>query len=58
MPVAWHPNRSWKFCMSEGEKKEIDPISIEELYKCSSVVYNMHVLGPFCLRKLYMNFFV
>ena len=31
MPIAWHPNRWWNFCVSEDEKKEIDPIFIEEL---------------------------
>ena len=31
MPVAWHPNRWWGWCMSEDEKKEIDPMFIEEL---------------------------
>ena len=31
MPVAWHPNRWWDFCVSEDEKKEIDPVFIEEL---------------------------
>ena len=31
MPVAWHPNRWWDWCMSEDEKKEIDPMFIEEL---------------------------
>ena len=25
MPVAWHPNRWWNFCMSEFEKKEVEP---------------------------------
>ena len=31
MPVAWHPDRWWDWCMSEDEKKEIDPMFIEEL---------------------------
>ena len=31
MPVAWHPKRWWNFCVLEDEKKEIDPIFIEEL---------------------------
>ena len=31
MPVAWHPNRQWDSCMSEDEKKEIDPMFTEEL---------------------------
>ena len=29
--VAWHPNRWWDWCVSEDEKKEIDPMFIEEL---------------------------
>ena len=29
MPVAWHPKRWWDFCMTEHEKKEIEPILIE-----------------------------
>ena len=31
MPIAWHPNRWWDFCLSEDEKKEIDTAFIEEL---------------------------
>ena len=31
MPVAWHPSRWWDWCVSEDEKKEIDPMFIEEL---------------------------
>ena len=31
MPVAWHSERWWDFCVSEDEKKEIDPIFIEKL---------------------------
>ena len=31
MPIAWHPNRSWNWCVSEDEKKEIDPMFIEDL---------------------------
>ena len=31
MPVAWHPSRWWDWCMSEDEKKEKDPMFIEEL---------------------------
>ena len=29
MSVAWHPKRWWNFCMSEDEKKEIEPIFTE-----------------------------
>ena len=31
IPVVWHFNRWWDWCMSEDEKKEIDPMLIEEL---------------------------
>ena len=31
MPIAWHPDRWWNWCMLEDEKKEIDPVFIEEL---------------------------
>ena len=31
MPLAWYPNRWWDWCMSEDEKKEIDPMFIEKL---------------------------
>ena len=30
MPVVWHPDRWWDWCMSKDEKKEIDPMFIEE----------------------------
>ena len=30
MPVVWHPDRRWDWCMPEDEKKEIDPVFIEE----------------------------
>ena len=29
MLIAWHPKRWWNFCMSEDEKKEIEPIFTE-----------------------------
>ena len=29
MPIAWHPKKRWNFCMSEDEKKEIEPIFTE-----------------------------
>ena len=29
MTAAWHSDRWWDCCMSEDEKKEIDPIFIE-----------------------------
>ena len=25
MPIAWHPKRRWNSCMSEDDKKEIEP---------------------------------
>ena len=25
MPIVWHPKRWWNFCISEDEKKEIEP---------------------------------
>ena len=30
MPVAWHPNRWWDWCVPEDEKKEIDSMLKEE----------------------------
>ena len=29
MGKAWHPKRWWNLCMSEDEKKEIEPIFTE-----------------------------
>ena len=26
MPEVWHPKRWWNVCMSEDEKKEIEPL--------------------------------
>ena len=31
IPIAWHPNKWCDWCISEDEKKEIDPMFIEEL---------------------------
>ena len=31
MPVAWHPNRWWDWCVSGDEKKEIDQMFLEEI---------------------------
>ena len=31
MSAAWHPKRWWDWCVSEDEKKEIDPMLTEEL---------------------------
>ena len=30
MSVAWHPTRWWDWCISEDEKKDIQPFSINE----------------------------
>ena len=43
MPIAWHPKRWWKFCMSEDEKKEIEPILLSNAFN----VYNMELLRHF-----------
>ena len=29
MSIAWHPKRWWDFCMSEVEKKEIEPLFLK-----------------------------
>ena len=29
IPIAWHPKRNCNFCISENEKKEIEPIFTE-----------------------------
>ena len=47
MPVEWHPNRLWDWCVSKDEKKEIDPIFIEELKRCMWVVYLTEILKHF-----------
>ena len=31
MLIAWHPKRWWNFCISEDEKKEIEPTFTEGL---------------------------
>ena len=31
MLIEWHPKRWWNFCISEDEKKEIEPIFTEGL---------------------------
>ena len=33
MPVAWHPTKWWDQCISEDEKKEIDPIFTDKVGK-------------------------
>ena len=29
LPIAWYPKRWWNICMSEDEKKDIEPIFTE-----------------------------
>ena len=29
MPIVWHPKRWWNFCLSDNERKEIEPIFTE-----------------------------
>ena len=29
IPGVWHPNRKWDWCVSQDEKKEIEPIFTE-----------------------------
>ena len=55
MPIAWHPKRWYNFCISEDEKKEIDPIFIEELWKCVLVVCNIGVLKHFAHWDLFKS---
>ena len=43
MPRAWHPKRWWKFCISEDEKKEIEPNLLSNAFN----VYNMELLRHF-----------
>ena len=47
MPVGWHPNRWWDWCVSKDEKKEIDPIFLVKLQRYVLVVYNMGALKHF-----------
>ena len=47
MPMACYPNRCWDLCVSEEEKKEIDPMFIQGLWKCVLAVYNWEVLAHF-----------
>ena len=34
MSVAWNSARWWDWCMSEDEKKEIDPLFTDKVEKC------------------------
>ena len=56
MPIAWHPKRWWKFCMSQDQEKEIEPISTEQWFQCASVANQMRVSGYFptenCTQRL------
>ena len=52
MPLGWHPDKWWDWCMSEDEKKEIDPSFIQDLQKCLSLVYKLGVLKQLRLEVL------
>ena len=41
--TALHPKRWWNFCISEDEKKDIEPILLSDDFN----VYNMEALGHF-----------
>ena len=43
MLIAWHPKRWWNFCVSENEKKEIEPILLSNVFN----LYNMEVSKNF-----------
>ena len=47
MALAWHPKIWQDWRLPEDEKKEVEPIFIEELKKCASLVYDMEVLKHF-----------
>ena len=49
MPTAFHPKRGWNFCMSEDEKKEIEPTFID------SVVHNLEVLRHFVTKIMHKD---
>ena len=40
IPVAWHPNKLRDWCVSDFDKKEIDPMFIEEFQKCDGSIQN------------------
>ena len=48
MPIARHPKRWWNICMSEDEKREIEPIFTEYPFN----VYNLEVLRHFVTQRL------
>ena len=34
MSIAWHPTEWWGWCLSEDEKKELDPMFPDKVEKC------------------------
>ena len=40
IPVAWHPSKLRDWCVSDYDKKEIDPMLIEEFQKCDGSIQN------------------
>ena len=48
MPIARHPKRWWNICMSEDEKREIEPIFTEYPFNA----YNLEVLRHFVTKRL------
>ena len=59
MPIAWHPTRWWNFCMSEDEKKELEPSCFEQCFSCiSSIQYgSIGTFGPKIHIKKYLKEF-
>ena len=33
MPAAWHPTRCWDWCLSQDEKKKVEPSITDKLGK-------------------------
>ena len=56
MPVAWHSNRWWDWCVSEDQKKEIDPMFIKELWKEWFGSMQIWGIETFCLSR-YSNIY-
>ena len=58
MPIAWHPERWWNFCMSEDEKKRnrTEFYWVVEQVCVGSIQYRG--IETFWDRKLCMNFLV
>ena len=40
MPIAWHPTRSWDWCMSEDYKKETEKLGKHVIEKMSSFKFD------------------